>query len=49
MAVSSNFSEAAYKRSKAIDKERKYKEQTLIQWTIKFNESAYCIEIAKIH
>lgn len=26
MAVSSNFSEAAYKRSKALDKERKYKE-----------------------
>ena len=26
MAASSNFSEAAYKRSKALDKERKYKE-----------------------
>lgn len=26
MAISSNFSEAAYKRSKALDKERKYKE-----------------------
>ena len=26
MAVSSNLSEAAYKRSKALDKERKYKE-----------------------
>ena len=27
MAVSSNFSEAAYKRSKALDKEREYKEK----------------------
>ena len=26
MAASSNFSEASYKRSKALDKERKYKE-----------------------